>query len=201
MPQYDEILSRLREGQKLLDLGCCFGQEIRKLTLDGAPQGNLYGSDLRPEFFDLGYDLFLDKDRCKATFIAADLFAEPEELKQLYGQISIIYTGSFFHLFDWEGQVKAARIVAKLLKPEAGSMLLGRQVGSVSPGLYEHGTNPGGGMYRHDSDSWKKLWEEAMGSTGSQWQVEADLRTQPRLNDKRLTDEKTRELRFCVRRL
>lgn len=31
-PHYDEVLQRLRGGEKLLDVGCCFGQEIRKLV-------------------------------------------------------------------------------------------------------------------------------------------------------------------------
>lgn len=31
-PQYDEILSRVKSGEKFLDLGCCFGQEVRQLV-------------------------------------------------------------------------------------------------------------------------------------------------------------------------
>lgn len=31
-PNYDEIAARLKGGQKLLDLGCCLGQEIRQLV-------------------------------------------------------------------------------------------------------------------------------------------------------------------------
>lgn len=29
---YPEILSRLKNGEQLLDLGCCFGQELRQLV-------------------------------------------------------------------------------------------------------------------------------------------------------------------------
>lgn len=33
MPEYEEILVRLQTGdQKFIDVGCCFGQEIRKLV-------------------------------------------------------------------------------------------------------------------------------------------------------------------------
>lgn len=39
-PVYDEVLCRLKKGEKLLDLGCCFGQDIRKLVHDGAPSEN-----------------------------------------------------------------------------------------------------------------------------------------------------------------
>jgi hypothetical protein len=29
---YDEVLARVGQGQSLLDLGCCFGQELRRLV-------------------------------------------------------------------------------------------------------------------------------------------------------------------------
>lgn len=201
-PHYAEVLSRLRNGEELLDLGCCFGQELRRLIVDGAPADNLYGVDLRPEFFDLGYDLFLDRENCKIKFIAADVFSQPEKLMALSGQISIVYAGAFFHLFDRPQQLHVARLITQLLKPEAGSMLLGRQVGSVKPGVYEHGTNPAGRMFRHDDQSWKDLWDEAGQVMGVNWEVESELRDVYRVHvDHRLGDESVRQLRFCVRRL
>ena len=30
---YPEVLERTKAGEKLLDLGCCFGQEIRQLVI------------------------------------------------------------------------------------------------------------------------------------------------------------------------
>jgi len=30
---YPEVVKRLKGGEKLLDLGCCFGQEIRQLVI------------------------------------------------------------------------------------------------------------------------------------------------------------------------
>lgn len=39
-PVYDEVLFRLKKDEKLLDLGCCFGQDIRKLVQDGVPSQN-----------------------------------------------------------------------------------------------------------------------------------------------------------------
>ena len=39
-PVYDEVVSRLKKDSKLLDLGCCFGQDIRKLIHDGVPAEN-----------------------------------------------------------------------------------------------------------------------------------------------------------------
>lgn len=202
MPQYSDIVSRVQSGEKLLDLGCCFGQEIRRLIFDGAPDKNLYGADLRPEFFDLGYELFLDKQRCQARFIAADLFEEPEDLMALSGELSIVYAGAFFHLFDRPQQLAVAKLVTKLLKPEAGSMVLGRQVGSITPGVYEHGTNPTSRMFRHDVQTWRDLWTEAGKDIGVDWEVEVELvdayRDKQNLN---FGDATVRQLRFCVTRL
>ena len=39
-PVYGEVLYRLKKGERLLDLGCCFGQDIRKLVHDGVPSEN-----------------------------------------------------------------------------------------------------------------------------------------------------------------
>jgi len=117
VPYYPTILERLKTGeQNFLDLGCCFGQELRKLVADGAPPENLYGADLNPEFFDLGYKLFRDKDTLTSKFIAADIFDPGSELHELDGKIDILYAGSFLHLFSYEGQINACKAIVKLLR-------------------------------------------------------------------------------------
>lgn len=65
---YQEVLERVKHGENFLDLGCCFGQEIRQLVFDGAPSANTYGSDLWSDFLSIGYELFKDKDRLQTTF-------------------------------------------------------------------------------------------------------------------------------------
>ena len=65
MPSYDKILARLCDPAapaKLLDVGCCFGQDLRRLVVDGAPSENLVGLELKPQFLSLGYDLFADRE-------------------------------------------------------------------------------------------------------------------------------------------
>lgn len=123
-------------------MGCCFGQEIRRLAADGAPSENLYGSDLRPEFFELGYEFFRDRDTLKSKFIAADIFDPNSALKELDGKIDILYAGSFLHLFGYEQQLEVSIRIAKLLKEKPGSLLVGRQVGNVEAGEKPHRTNP-----------------------------------------------------------
>src|SRR5207253_3242808 len=100
---------RVKDGQKLLDVGCCVGQDLRKLVYDGAPAENTFGSDREQSFMDIGYELFLDKSTSKITFIAADILNPDSDLKQLNGQIDIIHAASFLHLFDWDECVQACR--------------------------------------------------------------------------------------------
>lgn len=72
-PTYPNIVSRLKSGQTYLDVGCCLGQDLRKLMSDGAPSSQaMYGIDIEPAFFDLGYELFRDKEKMQATFLSAD---------------------------------------------------------------------------------------------------------------------------------
>jgi len=201
-PVYGEVVQRVKNGEKLLDLGCCFGQELRQLAFNGVPTENLYGSDLRMDFMELGYDLFLDRDKLEAKFIAADIFDEDSDLKLLDGQINIIHTGSFFHLFTWNEQVQIAKRVIRLLKPQPNSMVIGRQIGNLAPGEYLR-RNGKGTRYRHNEDTWKRMWEEVGNATGTKWKVEAGLVD----NDIRMVEDfrflqpkGTRRLRFIVRR-
>ena len=77
LPFYITVLERIRSGATFLDAGSCFGQEIRYLVQDGVPSSQLYGFDLEPEFIELGYQIFRDRDKLQATFVSGDILAEP----------------------------------------------------------------------------------------------------------------------------
>ena len=74
------------------------------------------------------------------------------------GGVDIVYAASIFHLFDWGQQVKVAERVVGLLKKRKGSLVVGRQRGSRTPMEYEHRTNQGGTMFRHNEESWREMW-------------------------------------------
>ena len=171
------MLARLKDSsppQKFLDLGCCFGQDIRRLVADGVPHENLYGADLRLEFLELGYELFQDKGRLKAHFLEADVFEVDDEaeggkeLRKLDGTIDIIHAASFLHLFAWEEQVQAGMRMVRLMTKN--SLVLGRQAGTMKPGEYARS------RYVHDPDSLQKLWDVIGEKTGTKWKVIAELR-------------------------
>lgn len=73
LPFYSHVLERVRSGATFLDAGCCFGQEICYLVQDGVPSSQLYGFDLEMDSIGLGYQLFCDRDKLRATFVAGDV--------------------------------------------------------------------------------------------------------------------------------
>lgn len=149
------------------------GQDIRKLVYDGAPSENIYASDLNGQFWDTGYELFLDKSSLKAKFVEADIFDDNSGLQQLKGKFDIVHAASFFHLFDWDGQVAAAKRVTELLKAEPNVLILGRQAGRTESGDFSSRAEQNKSRYWHNPTSWAKLWEKVGEETGTKWKVEA----------------------------
>lgn len=173
---------------------------LKKRVYDGVPSENVCGADLRSDFFDLGYELFRDKETLRSTFLTADVFDPDSALGSLDGQIDIVYTGSFFHLFDWDDQVRVATRLVRLLKPRRGSMVMGRQVGNLKPGAYPHRTNAGGTMWRHDPKTFAKMWEDVGSQTATSWRVNALFEDEERFGAD-WNGPGTRRLRFDVERV
>ncbi|KAF2003841.1 hypothetical protein P154DRAFT_72758 [Amniculicola lignicola CBS 123094] len=197
--EYAQVLDRLHQGQKLLDMACCFGQEIRKLVADGAPSENIYGCDLREEYVKLGYKLFADQDSIQANFLTADIFDKTSLLTDLAAQFDIIYTGSFFHLWGYDDQVKVSKAVAALLRPQKGATIIGRQVGSENAREHDHTTNPTGAMFRHNVESFQKMWKDIGDDIGVTFTVTAELKPLWSDHSSWHTDD-TRRILFVITR-
>ncbi|KAJ6092299.1 hypothetical protein N7467_004268 [Penicillium canescens] len=185
-PLYSATPERLKLGEKLLDVRCAVGQELRLLVFDGVPSEHLYALDLRQDFFDMGYDLFNDHDTLKSHFIMVDIFDDNSDLvNKLINKIDIVNAASFFHLFNWDKQVTIAKRLVGLLHDKPRSLLIRRQ------------------HYRYDSATWKKLWEQVGEETGTKWEVEAWMEKWAGA-DSMMTFHgglETFKLRFTVRRL
>lgn len=202
-PSYSAILTRLTQSNHtLLDLGCCFAQDLRKLVSDGAPSENLYGLELRQAFVDLGYELFRDQETFKGKFLVANLLDDAAlsgVIGEVRGKFDIIYAASFLHLFNYAEQLLLAKRIALMLKPVPGSVVLGRQRGNIKAGGYEHRTNEKGTMFRHNEDSFTRMWEEVGKSTATEWAVDVRLQKDIDFGDGPVPDD--RRLYFEVTRM
>ncbi|KAH8697260.1 hypothetical protein BGW36DRAFT_427226 [Talaromyces proteolyticus] len=174
MPLYPTILQRIQNGGVFVDVGCCFGQDIRKLVHDGAPAKNTWGVELVGDFVDLGYELFNDAATLESHMLKIGIFDAEGTLDQLTDKVDVAYLGLFLHLFDWDEQKRACQNIVRLMKNEPGVVILGQQIGSVTGHQLPKaiGTSP---IYKHDPPSFEKLWKEVGEATGTEWKVTADL--------------------------
>ncbi|PMD65774.1 uncharacterized protein K444DRAFT_624327 [Hyaloscypha bicolor E] len=147
------------------------GAASDKISADGAPSEHLYGSDLRPEFFELGYKLFRDEDTLQSNFIVGDVFDPSPPLSALDGKIDIIYAASFLRLFGYEDQIRVCKRIVNLLKEKKDSVVLGRQVGNANAGERPRRNGPTKARRRHNEESFKKMWEEVGNLTESRWRM------------------------------
>ncbi|KAJ7844379.1 hypothetical protein B0H14DRAFT_2776702 [Mycena olivaceomarginata] len=189
-PAYQHVLDLGRNvpGALLLDIGCCFGNDLRKLASDGFPVQNMIASDLRQDFWDLGHQLFRSTpESFPVAFLAGDAFdpaflalepmlkepspsAAPDlhsltSLNALHGRLSAIHSASLFHLFSEAAQLQLARKLAGLLLPRPGSVIFGCHGAQPTKG-YVLGTN-GRNMFCHSPESWREMWEGEVFETGS----------------------------------
>ncbi|KAI1392429.1 uncharacterized protein F4822DRAFT_425640 [Hypoxylon trugodes] len=167
-PSYSRILERLRTDPeaRYLDLGCCFGQDIRKLFVDGVKEDQLVGVDLIPDFNTLSYELFRDATKLKFEFHALDILDDNADFSPLEGRFDVLHLTSFLHIWNWEGQIKVALRIVSFTKP--GSILVGSSLGSgvggEFPNLEGTGTN-----FRQSEETFQKFWLEVSEKTGTRW--------------------------------
>lgn len=179
-PLYDTIVERLKatdtDETTYLDVGCCFGQDLRQLVHDGVPSDRLIGLDIAGVLMELGYDFFHDRETLESKFVVADVFKGPEQgsvWTQLQERgVDVMHCSAFFHLFTLEEQVAAAKHLAGLVK--RGGIIVGRQIGSVKPGnvpaIKEQSFS-----YRHDVNTFEAMWREVGEATQTRWKVEGTM--------------------------
>jgi len=210
LPAYHPALKLHRENRDaiLLDIGCCFGNDVRKAVADGWPVHNVIASDLQQGFWDFGHELFKSTpETFPAAFVVGDAFDSdiiapqtpfnyvPQtprpaldsltSLTPLQGHISVIHASSFFHLFDEMHQQELAERLATLLSPLPGSVIFGTHGGSAEKGdSVEHST-PEHRFFRHSPESWAELWDGHVFKKGTV-KVDANLKQieRPEVNGK-----------------
>ncbi|KAF5344026.1 hypothetical protein D9758_012894 [Tetrapyrgos nigripes] len=194
-PIYKHVLElgKTRKDAIFLDIGCALGHDTRKVVADGYPVQNVVASDLQPEFWTLGHELFkstpetfpvpfIPGNALDEAFIpdcspfdnashppstekpTQSILTSSKSLAPLQGHVSAIHVSALFHLFGESQQRVLARKIGSLLSPEPGSVIFGIQRGFATPGEHE---NPRGEMvFWHSVESWKKLWVGGEGEEG-----------------------------------
>ena len=113
----------------------------------------MYGLDVEPAFFDLGYELFRDREKMHAAFVAADLTrSSVPSIEPMMSSIDVISAQSLFHLFTLKDQKTVAQHLSKLTKPVARSIIVGRQLGLVEAGE-QRGLSEDTTVFLHSPDS------------------------------------------------
>jgi SAM-dependent methyltransferase len=169
LKSYSLALERIINNATVLDLGCCFGQDLRWLAGDGAPTANMYASDLHGELWELGYDLFHDRETMKAQFIQADILNEDSRLNELTGKIDVFIICQFLHIFSWDDQVKICKKIVNLSR--SGSMIMGYQLGQT---VFQSHKTPWGTMCFHNAKTFKEMWERISVETNTSWDVQVE---------------------------
>ena len=178
-PAFQALVKRLKQPDSqdaFLDVACCVGQVLRKLVFEGVDPSRLYATDLVPEFLDLGFELFNDREKFGPdTFIAANMLDPNDEgLKKLDGKVTIIHVANFFHLFDRDQQVSAATRMIKFLKPGVkDAVIIGGNIGSLKPDTFT--ARNGTARFLHDPETFQEMWDEAGRKTGTKWKAASAL--------------------------
>lgn len=183
----------------MLDVGCCFAQDIRKLVHDGAPSENLWGLDKQEEFIALAHDFFRDETQFNGRFIVGDLLDRKHgELLAAQGTFGIIQLGMILHTWDRQGQLDACRRVIELLSSEPDSLIIGQSVGHLD-GIESPGRG-GKCIFKHNAETFREMWDELGRETGTSWYVEASLDEGLGISQKnrKWDDPRTRRLVFAV---
>lgn len=199
-PSYQRILEAVSGPETLLDIGCCIAQDLRKLVHDGARSRNLVGLEVTPGLVEVAYDFFNDHDAFEGRFINADLFdLNHPNLIALRESSSIVHLGMVLHTWDLEGQARACARVVEFLQARPGVLVVGQAVGH----LHAQETGARKRIFRHNRESFERLWDDVGRRTNTKWQVRAELDDGLGIGEKTRSwdDPDTRRIRFEVERL
>lgn len=126
-PQYASVIANVHKLQyKVLELGCCFGTDARKLISDGLLPGQLWVSDLHDAYWNIGRStLFKDEPPVHKLFV--DFSCASDSIPSSH--FSAVSCQMVLHVLS-RGQCEGllANIVLSL-KP--GGLLFGSCIGTI----------------------------------------------------------------------
>lgn len=180
------------------------GHELFKSSPDTFPAAFIQGDVFDPQLIQPRRPFYLGSD---SSFPAELAESRPKDLRALtsltplQGHVSVIHTSSFFHLFQEDGQLEAARQLASLLSPEPGSVIFGSHLGQATKGLrkFQGHQREDVYMFYHSPESWKlDVWDGPVFTKGSV-EVNVGLHTVERSNSSvKGSDETVRTVQLLV---
>jgi len=174
-PFYDDSIKSNISDLFILDIGCCVGSDMRKLILDGASPDKMLGVDLESRFFEVGFEIFEDKEKLPNNlFIQGDFTEETNFIEKIISAMKerkediqnykfeenfdLIQLGAVLHLLTEEKVSKLLRLIFNNLLKKNNGCLIGQTIGIVSnPSGF---TQTGDLRYLHSSESLQKLMED-----------------------------------------
>jgi len=182
--KYKELLKIGKENSQAvyLEFACCFGNDARKAISEGFPLQNVVASDIEKPFWELGHKLFkTTPETFPVPFVHGSVFdpllIAPHEpfyqpphtprpilstltsLTPLQGHVSVIHVAAFFHLFDKDEQIAAARALTSLLSPTPGSFIFGGHGTQSQSGAGGFKNFRGKDVHCFSSEDWVALWD------------------------------------------
>jgi hypothetical protein len=139
-------------------------------------------TDITTNIWPIGFDLFRDKSSFNATFIQSDVLDDSSEVMRKLGHsCDVVFLGLLLHLFSYDLQLEASKNIVNLTKGK-GSIVAGKNGGWDKAGTEERklniqneGKNDQPTRFRHDKQSFTKMWEEVSHATGTKWDVHIDI--------------------------
>jgi len=145
---YKSLLEKLKSQdsqirKKVIDVGCCFGQDIRHLILDGIETKDIYAVDIHDGYWNVGREFYMDNlshlsTRLDGITTLFEDFAKPYPLPaectdrvvdSLTGNFEAVVCQLVFHVLTKEQTENLTKRMCAMLKK--GGILIGCCVGSA----------------------------------------------------------------------
>jgi SAM-dependent methyltransferase len=125
-PHYMEVIKRINESTRFLDVGSGPGWDLRKVIKDGLIIENAKGIDIDPFLIQIGFELYRDKEIMSKVFEIGDALSTRFES----GYFDIVHSGSVIHALGKLNEVmKHLKEMYRILKKNDG-IFFGRTLGN-----------------------------------------------------------------------
>ena len=180
-----------RQGKvKVVDLGCCFGQETRKLMVDGIPPEMIWAVDVIDGYWAAGLELYSDGEDSKQRISHVNtVFADPcaaevddKIVPMLTADFDCVILMYVFHVLSLAQSEKLVQRMSLMLKK--GGFVMGTCVGSTEAKDWHLTPDGKSTRHLHSIESLTELfsrcgfsdvmvkqrdWEDGLGGPDSRW--------------------------------